>query len=685
MFDKTNITKRVVHLFVYSLLCLPVCSQTDNYESIEKMVLKVLCKDESSTCLQRKSARSFFTNSSIDESLSVFTIDEENGFAFVCEQDDKNIIIAYSKESQLDIDNLPPAFVAWMETYDGKSSYSYSVSPGYTDVQPLLAGTKWGQSTPYNRQCPNYDGSMSVTGCVATAMAQVMRYYQYPEVGSGVIDYYTASHKMHVVRDLSKYPFRWSRMKDEYGNKTSEEEGDAVATLMASCGASVYMDYSPDASGAYQHDLVKGYVSNFAYDEDCAYVEREYFNNTEWHALLQDELVHGRPVNYGGSSKADGGHSFVLDGFIYENGTVPYYHINWGWNGNCDGYYLIADLCPMDNGVPAVSQGFSSNQSMVIGVQPPNGVIDRDNILCASQISLSSSNVHPGKTLSLHAIGIINGSFKSYNGELLVYMANAIGDTLLIGKTELPRMGFMERGIDTEMSLAIPDTAKIGKYDILISTTHGNKINSPSMLSLNVMSNDGEEETFVSDAELSVSELEVSQYDLGNATIKAYEVFNNSIDEFSGQLYIGISSWDGELQMLTDSVKIEFIDSYSILGDPVTFRVKISDIHLPDGIYDLKVYSKLGGKFVPLLLWEQDGSIRVMKPLSLATIIKKNLISIDGIEFNTDASSINLISNDRIQSESSYNLNGIINKGNVLNRIVVKNGRKYYANKNVSF
>lgn len=678
MFDKSNIAKRVVHLFVYSLLCIPVCPQT--YNSIEDEVLKLLCKEEFSTRLQRKSARSFFANPAIDESLSVFTIDNDKGFAFICEQDNENIVIAYSKDSQLDVNNLPPAFMAWMEMYNEESTYSHATLPKHSDVTPLLGNTKWGQGSPYNRQCPIYNGSTSATGCVATAMAQVMRYYQYPEAGNGTIDYYTNSHHIHVVRDLAAYPFHWQKMKDEYGNKTSEEEGNTVASLMASCGASVFMDYSPDASGAYQHDIVRGYVRNFAYDVDCAYVEREYFSNTEWHFMLQDELAHGRPVNYGGSSKADGGHSFVFDGFTYNNSTTPYYHVNWGWNGNCDGYYLIADLRPMDNGAPAVNQGFSSNQSMVIGVQPSNETVDRENVLCASQISLSSQNVCVGKSLILHAIGITNCSYRSYNGELLVHMANAIGDTLLIGRKSLPKMGFMERGIDTDISLTIPEVAMLGKYDILISTTRGDKLHSPSTLSLTIANQDGGDggdESVVSDAELSVSELEVIQSENGIATIKAYEVFNNSIDEFSGQLYLGMSSWDGELQMLADSIRVDFIDSYSIFDDPIAFRINVSDISLQNGIYDLKVYSKSGDIFVPLLLWEQDGSTRIMKPLILTIIVKENCISIDGVEFEKEPSGIDSIINDREKIPTLYNLSGIVIKRNISNRIVIKNKKKF--------
>lgn len=675
MFDKINMTKRVVHLFVYSLLCIPVCSQT--YNSIEDEVLKLLCKKESSTHLLRKSARSFFANPAIDESLSVVTIDNDKGFAFICEQDNENTVIAYSKDSQLEINNLPPAFVAWMEMYNAESTYSDATLPVYADVIPLLGDTKWGQGTPFNRQCPNYNGSTSVTGCVATAMAQVMRYHGYPDVGHGTIDYYTNSHHIHVVRDLAAYPFRWESMKDEYGNKTSKEEGSAVASLMASCGASVFMDYSPDASGAYQHDLVRGYVRNFAYDDDCAYVEREYFSNTEWHSMLQYELSHGRPVNYGGASKADGGHSFVLDGFTYNNGTTPYYHVNWGWNGNCDGYYLIADLRPMNNGMPAANQGFSSNQSMVIGVQPPNEMIDRGNVLCASQISLSGQNVCVGKSLTLHAVGITNCSYKSYNGELLVHIANALGDTLLVGRSSLQKMGFMERGINAEISLSIPDVANLGKYDVLVSTTNGDKVHAPSTLSLNITNQEGGDEPITSEAELSISELKVIQSERGIATIKAYEVFNNSIDEFSGQLYLGLSSWDGELQMLTDSIGIDFIDSYSIFDDPITFHVNVSDILLENGIYDLKVYSKSGDSFVPLLLWEQDGSTRVMKPLNLTVIVKDNCISIDGIEFDKEPSGIDSITNDRGESPTLYNLSGIVTKRNISNRIVIKNKKKY--------
>lgn len=675
MFDKIIIAKRVVHLFVYSLLCVPVCSQT--YYSIEEEVLRLLCKKDSSNRLQRKTARNFFVNPAIDESLSVFTIDNDKGFALICEHDNENVVVAYAKDSQLDVNNLPPAFIAWMEMYNNESTCSYEDSHADSDIQPLLGKTQWGQGSPYNRQCPNYNGSTSVTGCVATAMAQVMRYYEYPNVGRGTIDYYTNSHHIHVARDLAAYPFRWESMKDEYGNKTSEEEGSAVASLMASCGASVFMDYSPDASGAYQHDLVRGYVRNFAYDEDCAYVEREYFSNTEWHTMLQYELTHGRPVNYGGSSKADGGHSFVLDGFTYNNGTTPYYHVNWGWNGNCDGYYLIADLRPMSNGNPSVNQGFSSNQSMVIGVQPPNDIVDRGNVLCASQLSLSRQSVCLGHSLTLHATGITNCSYRSYDGELLVHMANANGDTLFIGRKPLQKIGFMERGIDTEIPLTIPDETMLGKYDILISTVHGDKVHSPSTLSLTVTNQDGGDEPIVLNTELSISELEVMQSQAGIASIKAYEVFNNSIDEFSGQLYLGISSWDSELQMLTDSIRIDFIDSYSIFDDPITFHINVSDILLQNGIYDLKVFSKSGNSFVPLLLWEQDGPTRIMKPLNLTIIVKENSISIDGIEFDKNPLGIDSIINDEEKLQTLYNLSGIVTKRNISNGIVFKNKKKF--------
>lgn len=673
MFDKIHITKRVVHVLVYSLLCVPVCSQANKYNSLEENVLKLLCKNASSTILLRETARDFFANPTIDESLSVFTMEMDKGFVFACEQDGKNMIIAYSKDSQLDINNLPPAFIAWIEQYNSKSTYTQTIAPERSNVQPLLVDTKWGQGDPYNRQCPIHNGSTSVTGCVATAMAQVMRYYQYPDVGRGTIDYYTNSNHIHVVRDLSAYPFRWEKMRGSYGNKTSGDEGDAVASLMASCGASVHMDYSSSASGAYQQDLVRGYVSNFEYDEDCAYVEREYFTNAEWHSMLQDELAHGRPVNYGGSSKTDGGHSFVIDGFVYENGSTPYYHINWGWNGNCDGYYLISDLHPVNNGIPEVNQGFSSNQSMVIGVQPPNGEIDRENILCVSQMTLSEQSACPGRVLTLHAIGMTNCSYKSYGGELFV----DIGDTLLIGEKKLHEIEFMERGLDAEIQLAIPDDAKLGKYDVFIRTTTGDKIHSPSTLYLNVTSHDGYDDSFVSDAELSVSELEVAKTEEGAAAINAYEVFNNSIDEFSGTVYIGISNWDGELQVLADSVKIDFIDSYSTLGDPVTFHIDASSIKLQDGIYDLKVYAKSGNKLVPLLLWEQYGSTRVMKPLSLTIIVKGHSVSIDGVDLNTDTSITNIAVNDNARLQTLYNLSGIPNIGGVSYGIVIKNGKKY--------
>ena len=211
-------------------------------------------------------------------------------------------------------------------------------------------------------------------------------------------------------------------MKSSYTGKYQNDEAASIANLMACCGASVMMDYSADGSGAYQYDLLRGLIRNFKYDSDAAYLIREYFSSVQWHTLLINELNEGRPVNYAGSSRTDGGHSFVIDG--YQNPDtetgIPYYHLNWGWNGRCNGYYLLSGLSPHDGAVSYVAEGFHDGQEMLIGIKPDDYISSTERIMSSERIWTSASRIKPGGKMTLHVSGLVNFSYRAFEGELAV-------------------------------------------------------------------------------------------------------------------------------------------------------------------------------------------------------------------------------------------------------------------------
>ena len=226
------------------------------------------------------------------------------------------------------------------------------------DVEPILT-TTWDQDYPFNLRCPKKCPS----GCVAMAMAQVMKHYNYPVRGNGNFDYVSSSNRYHVSFDYETCALPiWAKLKDNYpaGITLSESEEDAIAEICLACGVAVGMDYDTSGSGAYMSDVPYALIHFFGYGDNASYCDRTCFTDTEWYQMLCSELSEGRPVVYGGVDRKNGGHAFVVDGCRSRDGK---FHVNWGWGGAYDGYF---ELDALDPG----SYRFSSYQDMVINVSP---------------------------------------------------------------------------------------------------------------------------------------------------------------------------------------------------------------------------------------------------------------------------------------------------------------------------
>lgn len=340
----------------------------------------------------------------------VFANGEDKGFTIVSGDDRMPEVVGYSAQGTYDPDQLPANYVGFMKAYQetveallkGDAQVSGGLAEarqwraeraGTAAVAPLLGGIKWNQSEPYNNMCPFYKDTngthRAVTGCVATAMAQVMMYYRYPKALKTTIDGYTTkSYRMNVPNISSGATYDWDNMLPNYSKSNySSAQADAVAKLMYHCGAAVKMDYGPSSGANVTPAILATY---FGYDTDLMQdLTRTCFSLQQWMTLIDNELKAKRPILYSGQS-SDGGHEFVCDGSD-GNGL---YHINWGWGGYQDGYFDLTILQPKKGGAGSGSaiDGYNRDCSMIIGIAPANGVVDKPLASYPQIMSLNYGN-----------------------------------------------------------------------------------------------------------------------------------------------------------------------------------------------------------------------------------------------------------------------------------------------------
>ena len=315
-----------------------------------------------------------------DPALYVFENYGNNGFMVVSADDAITPLLGYSDTNSFDPSNIPPALQGWLDQYSEQIEYvrSNNVSQSigsttniklptsWTSVGPLLK-TTWNQGAPYNDKCPQQNGVNTYTGCVATSMAQVMNYFQYPEKGQGSIEYICYSLSRNLKLDFSTVTFDWANMLDSYSGQSTAAQKEAVATLMMAAGYSVQMSYSTNQSGAVSGYIPGALYKYFNYDSSVTYVSRNQKTYTEWATLIYNNLKNIGPVIYDGDTASAGGHSFVCDGYSSDG----YFHFNWGWGGAGDGYFLLDSLNPSVIGIGGAAGGFNFRQDAVFNIQKP--------------------------------------------------------------------------------------------------------------------------------------------------------------------------------------------------------------------------------------------------------------------------------------------------------------------------
>lgn len=631
----------------------------------------------------------------------------EDGFIIVSGDKRMPNVLAYSDENSFDSDNIPPNVLYWLDCYTKAylSIDKLDVPPtGQTlttnnkGVAPLLEGNKWNQGDPYNRLCPSVGQEKCLTGCVATAMAQVMKYHGYPSVGRGSISYNTERNNIHVSHDFSSDLFKWEYMIDDYTGKFTSEQANAVSELMSACGASVRMNYGTSAqegSGALQEDLVPAFVEYFSYDQDAAFMERSRCSVEDWHRLLMKELDQGRPVNYGGISYIDrGGHSFVLDGYRSSEGNkFPDYHVNWGWGGKCNGYYQVANLHPVENEVEFYTKGaFSSGQQITLCIKPEDGIDSGIYYISSGNLNLSATKVKAGSTIQVYTASCVNSSYKDFTGTLHVALIPPDGsEELILGEKVVKTISYMQDTGNISFELTLPTDLPNGKYTIQLRSKQAKtdsycQVFSASYPSVDVSENASDNPVIAHIAMLGSSELELSKIaDSSIVCLKIYELQNLLNDPFVGDLRMILADRDGhQLAFLGDSIQPGELSMYEVMEEPLKIEGQLSG-DWPDGKYKIYVGARLinTSDYVYVSFYDIAQPGISNQELCIDAEIKEGILIIDGKQYIITPANVRNISTAKRQpKDSTYKLDGRKDAGTGygLNGIYISNGKKVLSN-----
>lgn len=360
----------------------------------------------------------------------VFNSPGDSGFTIISADDRLPSVLGFTESGSFDEEKLPCNMKWWLGEYTKEITEFIIRNPTPVSkpvrIRPLrkrtdrgiiapLLKTTWDQTEPYNNDCPidSRTGQRSVTGCVATAMAQVMKFHEWPVNPKGVVGGLI----------LNGTTLEWSNMLDSYTNYNwTKDQAAAVAQLMRQCGASVKMVYSSYASGAYSFDVPNALTENFDYNASMELQYRDYFTQNAWNDMVYEELASNRPVYYSGQSNA-GGHAFVCDGYLGDD----LFHFNWGWSGYQDGYFRLNALNPSTGGTGSYSGGYNQEQSIILGVKKSQGETKRQQLL----ISTGNFIYESGNTYTITGGG-------NYN---LIYNPLAYQQSFNVGLKVVPFSG----------------------------------------------------------------------------------------------------------------------------------------------------------------------------------------------------------------------------------------------------
>jgi len=456
------------------MIAMPMMAERVKPETARKVATTFLSNNGAkATQLTNLSKEAGFTN--------LYIFNAEQGFVVMAADDCVQPILGYSLTNTFVAEGMPENIKWWLQGYNdqiqdaindqmkasaetnqlwkeliaGKPNAAKATAVVNALVQTTwdqngfyyYSGGQWHIFELYNNLCPydNNAGERTVTGCAATAMAQIMKYWNYPAQGIGSHSYTPSTRPDLGVQsaNFGETTYEWANMPNQLSQTSTTTQINAIATLMYHCGVSVDMMYdisSNGGSGAYSNDIPYALINYFNYKSTATYLTKSSYTDSNWIALLKSELNAGRPIEYNGSGSG-GGHAFVCDGYDSSNN----FHFNWGWSGQNDGFFALTSLNPGSGGSGGGSYDFTNNQNAVIGIEPASTLAAPTNLT----YTLSGT-----QNVTLSWVGV-SGAL-SYN---VFRNGNLIGNatsTTYSDTTPYGTTSYYVRGVDSNNQMSLP-------------------------------------------------------------------------------------------------------------------------------------------------------------------------------------------------------------------------------------
>lgn len=529
---------------------------------------------------------------------SIYGVRVSDRTVVIVSGDDRTVpVLGYFDSASLNSEVMPDGLRYLLDLYENEIRFMRESGAGGnpvkarreagTAVSPLLGNITWDQTDPYNLLCPTYFGNKrSATGCAATALSQILGYWKWPLRGSGSVSYTPSTLPEKTIEvDFTQSVYDWEKIKPYYRGGETEEERLSVARLCFDAGAAMHMEYG-EQSGALPEYGPFALTANFGYDGDLQMHYRQYFGLKQWEDLLHQELIQQRPVLFTGFSST-GGHTFVIDG-CDGNG---YFHVNWGWSGMSNGYFLLSALTPDTQGTGGSNGGFNYRQVAVTGIRPDGRTADAGQvpeIISNEPIRARDNDIDIADAVVDFRLGgkIENKGWKNETVDFAMALCTADGSEVMKvfpGKDNVA----IESGkfvIGQDFKNIDLTATEPGTYLVMpLVRIHGRSDWSPvrpvayNVPNYSIMTvKDG----MVTFADASPYSIKAREFELHTPLMRALmsgasaEIYNDGDTDYNGEVMLTLLSADGNIIRETgekslvnikpgESVKIEFHDAFS--------------------------------------------------------------------------------------------------------------------------
>ena len=680
--------KKIALLFLSSILSLNVCANPIGQDEAKAVAMEFLTRQHEGYVNGRvakridlvpyhlKTVQDDVEQTSSDTLIYFFNIPDNQGFILISGDDRCKPVLAYSfegnyiepQEGTVGSYVMRNMYAYVRKVVEGKAKRHLDFFPRKAEwpekVEPLLPNM-WDQKDPFNRFCPLIDTVRCVTGCVATAQAQVMHYHRWPERGTGSLTYTDRlGCNQELTVDFSTHRYDWDNMLYRYDGDFTEKEANAVALLMSDCGVGCRMRYGTLESGARSIYQAISLYEHFGYDAGMQTYYHSFYQPYEWKNMFMEELAAGRPILYSGWSISLA-HAFVCDGYD-ENGM---FHFDWGMTGYTNGYYDLEIMSPdqpewYDKDNP--EGGMNLLQFAILGVKPAEAGSQKTHLFALSHIEILKGQAERNGVLSVAPHHLCNIGWTENDGRTALALLN--NDGVVAPLYYYDRHFDLEEITDTSytdtLAFTVPADVAEGSYRLCVVYEDNGiwkeartTIGTPNYANVKV------EKSLVtiSPAEESQAQLSLVSLDFPDTLIQfkeaAYSIsIKNEGADYYGRLIFYCEDLAGTLRLLND------IGMYIPRGETITRTFSRKQVNLPAGKYHLKVSYDID---------VLSDSIIVLNPPKDIYVAKQSADGIDDITVGSGDNRVYDLSGRPVprRSEQSRNRKGIY----------IVNGKKNYG------